>query len=479
MKLSITSPIRRNISKLSWIGAFIFLFSCSSFDNSDVERGVQYEFREGYPEVRASAFGYYDQQDNAQIDIYTDIVYKSLIFKSNKQNQFTADLLVEVRLIDQENPEQTKLTKNYPLQITSKDPDIVDSGARYSFKKQLTIEPGTYTLRVFVTDKGSNKQTVRETEVSIPKKEAGQPYLSNILMLGKDVQGTNEFRSIATYDVQTSLDSLKFIIQVNNPNQERLTLNSELLEFESDTSSARPMSYRNYSRSSIQFQGINYFNNTVIQSTRRVISQQGNLLIEYVYPTPHRGNYRFQTAITESAEDLRESEYFKARDFGIKSKNYPNIKSPEELARPLIYLMDEKDHQKMMKISDSNKLKRAVDKFWLSHLKSRNVARDHIEKYYERVERANKQFSNYKEGWKTDPGMVYILFGPPRYVDNFHDEMRWGYTTNIRDAIYDYVFRRYRFKSKYYPFENYILQRDRSFFQDEYRQRQIWLTSGP
>ncbi|CUS97606.1 GWxTD domain-containing protein [Candidatus Kryptonium thompsonii] len=40
-----------------------------------------------------------------------------------------------------------------------------------------------------------------------------------------------------------------------------------------------------------------------------------------------------------------------------------------------------------------------------------------MEEYYSRVKYANEHFGHYLEGWKTDMGMVYIIFGPPSSVD--------------------------------------------------------------
>ncbi len=40
-----------------------------------------------------------------------------------------------------------------------------------------------------------------------------------------------------------------------------------------------------------------------------------------------------------------------------------------------------------------------------------------MEEFYARVEYSNKHFSHYLEGWRTDMGMIYIIFGPPNNVD--------------------------------------------------------------
>src|SRR5699024_4398172 len=139
-------------------------------------------------------------------------------------------------------------------------------------------------------------------------------------------------------------------------------------------------------------------------------------------------NYRFKA--TSAKED---DELYKARDFGVKYKYYPALKTPRALARPLAYLMGEDEYEELMSISDPQKLKRAVDKFWLKHIGNEAEAKQVIEKYYRRVVEANKQFSNFKAGWKTDPGMIYILFGPPWYIDDRLDQMRWSYAYNQRD----------------------------------------------
>ena len=42
--------------------------------------------------------------------------------------------------------------------------------------------------------------------------------------------------------------------------------------------------------------------------------------------------------------------------------------------------------------------------------------------YYSRVSYANEHFRHFIEGWKTDRGMIYIIYGPPNYVDRHPSE---------------------------------------------------------
>ena len=56
------------------------------------------------------------------------------------------------------------------------------------------------------------------------------------------------------------------------------------------------------------------------------------------------------------------------------------------------------------------------------------IAKSTIKRYYRRVKEANAMFTGYKEGWKTDMGMIYIVFGPPDEVFKKSSQEVWRYT---------------------------------------------------
>src|SRR5690625_5315948 len=107
-----------------------------------------------------------------------------------------------------------------------------------------------------------------------------------------------------------------------------------------------------------------------------------------------------------------------------------------------------------------------------------NKAKSVISLYYERVEQANKQFTSFKEGWKTDLGMIYILFGPPWYVDRYLNTMAWSYSYDRTDPRYNYIFERPYMRNEYYPCDNYLLQGNQGCFYIYFSQLQLCLTRG-
>ncbi|MDR8394409.1 GWxTD domain-containing protein [Aliifodinibius sp. S!AR15-10] len=461
----------RSILSLLFL-AFLSL-GCSQSMNPDIVRGSTYQYRGGYPEVRLSAIGLFNEDDEPQINVAADIVYGSLIYKE-VNNMQTANIAIEVQILDQENTENIISTERYTMTIEREDPNIAYSQEVLTFEKEMPVSPGDYQINLTVVDQNSGKHTTRTSNTFIPNPDEQISNLTNIRLLGKEVgEHDGAWLPITTYDVQGKIDSLKFVFQVtNNKTDNPLTIDTELIRFESDTSVARPMHYNNYSPSNISYKGIEYDEEEVIQSSRRVLTQAGSVLVEFFFPQQERGNYRFEVTTSEQeGESL-----FKARDFSVKSTNYPSIKTAEEMLGPLHYLMSEKEYERMTAINDSDSLKSAIDRFWLKNIQNKNKARNVIEMFYSRVEEANKQFSNFKEGWKTDPGMIYILFGPPWYVETHLDVMTWSYAYDRSDPEYNYTFQRSKLKSKFYPFDNYILRRNQGYFNMQYQQIQLWLS---
>jgi GWxTD domain-containing protein len=201
---------------------------------------------------------------------------------------------------------------------------------------------------------------------------------------------------------------------------------------------------------------------------------RGNILIENNFKGLQEGNYRLEVI----AKSDRNEEIIRARDFGIKSAFYPSLKKPKDLAAPLQYLMNDKEFEELTSISDPDSLKSAIDRFWLSNIGNSSTAKSVISMFYERVEEANKQFSNFEEGWKTDPGMVYILFGPPWDFVRYNDRMVWSYSYNLDDPEKNFVFRQPKMKNKFYPFYNFILDRSIYLNSLEYKQKERWLSGS-
>ncbi len=468
---------RRGLFPLSVLLLTIVVYaSCTRSRNPNIQMGSSYLYKEGYPEIRVAAIGLFDEQGNPGIDVATDVVYQSLVWRKI-DSLYTAGFTMDIRIAPEKSDTSGEGSAHtFTYTIRKKNARIIHSPDTYSIWKRFAVKPGKYTVQVAVMDNSSNKQAIRTAKAELPLPNEKVTTLTNVLLLGRDLQNKtkNTFFPVTTYDVPGKIDTLRFEYQVNKPTAgNSIQLHMQLIKFASDSMPPRMMAAPMPSPSSIQYKGIDYGDKTIIEEQKRTLtSEMGNILIQYPVPRPPRGNYRFQ--ITMSGKGASDTD-FKARDFGVRSPDYPYVETVRELAAPLYYLMDKKEYKKLMDFHDPDSMKHFMDAFWLNHIKDENTAKEVIKLYYKHVEEANMQFGNYKAGWKTDPGMIYILFGPPYYVYRSLNHMQWTYGYDRSDPLRNFYFTEPKIPNEYFPFDNYILQRQNYYFTVRYQRVQDWL----
>ncbi len=126
------------------------------------------------------------------------------------------------------------------------------------------------------------------------------------------------------------------------------------------------------------------------------------------------GFYHFQTD-TASKEGL---------SLFVSSDEYPEVKSIDNMIDPFRYLVGKRNYQKV--IVAENK-RSELENFWIEWSGSKDRARKAIEAYYSRIEQANRLFSSYIEGWKSDRGIVYAVYGKPNKVYYKNNAETWIY----------------------------------------------------
>jgi GWxTD domain-containing protein len=119
--------------------------------------------------------------------------------------------------------------------------------------------------------------------------------------------------------------------------------------------------------------------------------------------------------------------------------SFPQIKTPEELMEPLFYLTTLAEYRDLRK--EQNR-KLAVDNFWLKIGGSIEKSKELIRIYYNRVVYSNLYFTSNKEGWKTDQGMIFILFGPPNRIQMTGSGEHWFYFSKRRSSPLEFRFDR-------------------------------------
>ncbi len=178
----------------------------------------------------------------------------------------------------------------------------------------------------------------------------------------------------------------------------------------------------------------------------------------FTYFAEEEGIFHFQT-------DTSTYDGISVFNFGNK---FPYITEPEKMIESTRYISSKNEYDN---ISTSNQPKTALDLFWISIAGNYERGRQIIKEYYTRVENANKLFSSFQEGWKTDRGIIYVVFGSPNLIyKNEHSE-KWVYgeENNSLSVVFE-------FSKASNPFSenDYILMRNPIHKNAWYRTVEAW-----
>ncbi len=149
-------------------------------------------------------------------------------------------------------------------------------------------------------------------------------------------------------------------------------------------------------------------------------------------------------------------------------EDFPKVTLPEQLYEPVRYISTQQEYDGMH--FNVNK-RTAIDNFWLKIGSNYERARKVIKGYYNRVQDANLFFTSYKEGWKTDRGMIYIVFGQPNALYKSAGGELWIYGEEGNIMSLNFTFER---MENLYTDNDYTLSRSITYKNNWYLAVDAW-----
>lgn len=173
--------------------------------------------------------------------------------------------------------------------------------------------------------------------------------------------------------------------------------------------------------------------------------------------TPPAGTYLLRTAADSIGFALH-----------VLDNAYPYVDRATDLLGPLRYITSTQEFERMAAAED---VRKAVERFWLDATGDRERAREAIRIYYGRVENANRHFSAGVEGWRTDRGLVHVIFGTPTTIYRGTNGETWiyGEENNLMSLTFNFTRRRSIFTGN-----DLVLQRDPMLKGAWYRNVESW-----
>lgn len=139
------------------------------------------------------------------------------------------------------------------------------------------------------------------------------------------------------------------------------------------------------------------------------------------------------------------------------SSSFPGITDAIEMIHCTRYIMTKEEYLSCL---ESENRKKAIDKFWLELGGSNERARELLKRYYARVKEANKLYTGFGEGWKTDRGMIFVVFGQPSSITYKDEEEVWVYGSAVNQTSTTFIFKKINTP---YCNAHYVLERSQFY----------------
>lgn len=400
------------------------------------------------------------QDGRPGVDLNLGIPYASLIY-SRSDDEYTAAFETVFRLLDRRG-RRIIVEETGSDTVRVAEYERTQSFQTFVVRHRLQAEAGDYIAEVILIDSKSGQEAVRRQVVHIDISTEAGITLSQVQLQGKREESV--FQPIVSLYVPGDYDTLRAVVQAGGSEANRVfDITMSLVQFASDTSIATPPYWFSPSFGSLSYRGFDDRNPDTLQVSRRTIEVfEEPIEVFFTFPHLTEGIYRIEVSLGSSLHEVNKSgeKLRQERTFLLASPFFPQILTLDQMIEALFYVAKQDEWEAMREGETPIERREKFDAFWGAIIPNREQAANTIKLYYSRVEEANRLFTTHKEGWKTDRGMIYIVFGPPVYIEYEIDREIWHYSLyGGTEQLERVIFERAEHTLRRDPFINYVLER--------------------
>lgn len=340
-----------------------------------------------------------DSGTGSRLDVYIQVPYENIFFLKeglsfNASYELTISLLdSNKKLIKEKLWNETVKTESYEETVSPK---------HYKISQQSFLLPaGRYYINVQIRDTQTKKSLRAMKAIELRDYHNKGFASSDMMILNKlTIEGD---KKIISPNIPGNVVDLPggfyiFLEAYNNLSAESLQVNYEIIRDE------KKIIRQGFSKHQLQS-----FKNAIFFKVDTEELPMGEYILRAVL-TP--------MSFKDKQEEGKGYRAIVAKPFSIHWRGMPvSIVDLDAAIDQMIYIEDASELRKIKKLPLNEKVQAFKD-LWKKKDPTPNTERNELmEEYYSRVEFANKNFKHYIEGWKTDMGMVFIIFGSPNNVD--------------------------------------------------------------
>ena len=322
--------------------------------------------------------------------LFTKVAFDELQF-IQEEDHYKAGYEVSISLLNQEEEQVDfkiiqKTVRTYEFNTTNSPKDFSLA------ETELKLQPGTYDLIMNLMDLESKKSGQKKIQVIVPDYDTSSLDMSELLLID--------------YAMMDSTG--KIVIRPNvlanfGETQESLYLWYEI--YSRDVSDSVRVVYRIKNMKGDRLREKEQYNLLESERTENVVEiPRGDL---------KSGRYNLEVEVENDDSSVKRTQVFTIRWIGMPTLATDLDKAIEQMK----HIAKGKYIKKMKKAKDDEK-RRLFEGFWRELDPTPGTLKNELmDEYYRRVEYADVNFASYREGWKTDRGMLYIVLGPPDDID--------------------------------------------------------------
>lgn len=339
-----------------------------------------------------------DVENKSRIDIYVQVPYEEIRFLK-EGDQFIARYEVTLSLFT--TARQLAHERSWSAEVRTNDFAQTVSNKLYNLtQRSLDVDPGNYIFNMQVRDQESRKTSHIKRSLFVPDYKKDSLTLSDIMIVNRlSTDGVK--KSIVpniSNNVGTLTDGFFVFLEIyNGPAIDSVDLTWRILNSKKEEQFKK-----------VQTEAITGHKTQAFLKIENLNLPMGSYFLTVEGAPTH--------AAADAKDDLKATT---SRTFVSRAGDLPlAVLDFDKAVDQLIYIARDAELQYIRESKDSEERKKRFLEFWAKRDPDPQTSRNELmEEYYERVEFANKNFSHYLEGWKTDMGMVYIRFGGPENIE--------------------------------------------------------------
>lgn len=380
-----------------------------------------------------------EEGDSTQrVDVFTVVPYQSLNFMK-RDTVFVGDYIATITLKDQTGKEVQTVRKERPIKEDRLETTLGATGAFDYLQTTFRIAPGSYTVSVEITDVLSKRSTTLQSSFKAVNSSASQFAISSVMFASSVIPRNGRF-SVTPYfseDVSAlTQDGFYAFFETYNAFGQGLDSLDFVYEVADSKGKQWFLSPRN--RRSVAAAREQQFLKIMLPAQLPIGAYNLRILVLRLDTTRKIGE---RDVVAASTRALR----LDWKGLGLLAM----MKGDElmKAIRQMRYVAPPQDISAILSVQGEDERQRRFFEYWQrldpTPATLRNEA---FEEYYQRIEYANRNFRaiSFGDGWMSDMGMVYTIFGPPQFTRDFRRDGRiiwtWAYPSLGREFIFvDYT----------------------------------------